>query len=77
MRQTRISRQHRSVLARRRTTQDQFLALDPRDPDVVRVKRLLARQAQVSGRQADHRDPLRRPVAPSTGRRAARDDDAS
>ncbi len=40
MRQLQISRQQRAARARRRTQPDTLLPLDPRDPDIVRAKRL-------------------------------------
>ena len=49
MSQLQITRRHRAASARRRSETEQLLPLDPRDPDIVRVKQ---RQRQ-SGSQAN------------------------
>lgn len=45
MRQLQISRQQRAASARRRAQVDTLLPLDPRDPDIVRAKRLQRQRA--------------------------------
>ncbi len=62
MRQVRTPRAHRVVRAGR---YEVALPLDPRDPELVRVKRL-QRQARTSD-PVEHRDAHRGPVPPAPG----------
>ncbi len=68
MRQVRTPRAHRVVRARR---YEIVLPLDPRDPELVRVKRL-QRQTRTSD-LVERRDVTREPVTPHTGSRTEGD----
>jgi hypothetical protein len=48
MSQLRITKQHRTVSARRRGQVEPLLPLDPRDPDITRAKQLQRRPRQPS-----------------------------
>lgn len=48
MSQLQITRRHRAASARRRGETEQFLPLDPRDPDIARAKRLQRRSRKPS-----------------------------
>jgi hypothetical protein len=60
VRQTQISKRASRAARRRDLLSEDYLPLDPRDPDIVRAKELARRRARSLAQSAGHKPPEHR-----------------